>query len=84
MAVKVMWFGFNTEKLTWIFIFLECNQIISEVPFTQLEASSHKKGKKRHVCSVADGHIHSSGGWCPKRSNGEETVHFLFLIFGVC
>ena len=49
----------------------ECNQIISEVPFTQLEASSQKNGKNRHTCGAADGHIYSSGGWTPKRSNGE-------------
>jgi len=50
----------------------ECNQIISEVPFTQLEASSHKNGKNRHTCDAANGHIHSSGGWSPKRSNGHQ------------
>jgi len=48
----------------------ECNSIISELPFTQLEASSHKSSKRRqNVCGPGDGHIHSSGGWCPKRSN---------------
>ena len=26
----------------------ECNEIISEVPFTQMEASSHKNGRSRH------------------------------------
>ena len=51
-------------------MFSECNKIISEVPFTQLEASSQKNGKNRHTCDAANGHIHSSGGWAPKRSNG--------------
>ena len=48
----------------------ECNTIISEVPFTQLEASSYKNGRSRHhACSPQNGHIHSSGGWCPRSSN---------------
>jgi len=51
----------------------ECNEIISEVPFTQMEASSHKNGRSRHhACSPWDGHIHASGGWCPKRSNDHQ------------
>ena len=49
----------------------ECNTIISSLPFTQIEASSHKSWRRRHTCGPMDGHIHASGGWCPRRSNGE-------------
>ena len=52
----------------------ECNEIISEVPYTSYEGSSHKSYRNRHSCSAAEGHIHSSSGWCPKRSNGEWSV----------
>ena len=38
-------------------MFSECNKIISEVPFTQLEASSQKNGKNRHTFDAANGHI---------------------------
>ena len=34
-----------------------------------------KPSLKPHYCSFCspwDGHIHASGGWCPKRSNGEQ------------
>ena len=48
----------------------ECNQLISEVPYTRYAGSSHKSYRSRHSCSAAEGHIHSSSGWCPKRSNG--------------
>ena len=57
-----------------VVVIIECNKIISEVPFTLLEASSHKKRKKRNACAVADGHIHSNSGWCPRRSNGKENL----------
>jgi len=50
----------------------ECNQVISQVPFTQLEASSHKSGRNRHNCDAANGHIYSSNGWSPKRSNSHQ------------
>ena len=60
-----------TTQLLWLLssIVAECNKIISEVPYTQYEGSSHKSYRSRHSCSSSEGHIHSSSGWCPKRSN---------------
>jgi len=62
------WFNHPSLKMDIIGC-QKCNQIISEVPYTQYEGSSHKSYRSRHGCSDAEGHIHSSSGWCPKRSN---------------
>lgn len=45
----------------------ECNEIISEVPYAEITASSHKSWRKRKSCTPDLGDISSSDGWCPKR-----------------
>jgi len=50
-----------------------CNTLISEVPFTDFDASSYKKRRtNKQSCSPENGHINSNGGWCPKRSNDHQ------------
>jgi len=47
----------------------ECNELISTLPTTQMESSSSRRRRARNTCSPQDGHIYSSNGWCPKRTN---------------
>jgi len=48
------------------FLFTECNQLISNPPFTKITASSHQPWSRRNSCEPEDGHIHTHHGWCSR------------------
>jgi len=54
----------------------ECNEMISEVPYSEITASSHKLWRKKKTCTPDLGDISSSGGWCPKRQTNNEWLQF--------
>ena len=57
----------------------ECNQIISEVPYSDITASSHKLWRKKKSCTPDMGDISSSGGWCPKRQTSKNSYFMTIL-----
>ena len=59
-------------------IFVECNEIISVLPYTEISASSHKNSKRRKSCMPDMGDLESSKGWCPRKQNGK-----IYMIYHV-
>ena len=51
--------------------FLECNEVISVLPYTEISASSHKNSRKRKSCMPDMGDLDSAKGWCPRKQNGK-------------
>ena len=54
----------------------DCNEIISEVPYADISASSHKPWHRKKSCTPDLGDISSSEGWCPKR----QTSKFILIL----
>ena len=49
----------------------DCNELISEVPYADISASSHKPWHRKKSCTPDLGDISSSEGWCPKRQTSK-------------
>ena len=58
----------------------ECNEMISEVPYSEITASSHKLWRKKKTCTPDLGDISSSGGWCPKRQTSMCTIRVVMVM----
>jgi hypothetical protein len=36
----------------------------------------NRKRRSQLTCGPEDAHIHSNGGWCPRKSNGKQNIQF--------